>query len=1813
MTRKVHIVKTENDVEEVGIQLRSDSPAPLEKRVHINRITKDMYSHLRGTTQKMNIGVYATDPVDTLEQVWINDTDGKLKWRKGSTVYEMNLPDKDSIAKILNTQDFYQYLLGLDNAQYRDEALVAPKSLYDAFNEFKEGASYTDVRPVDSSLRNDDSNVVGTYELEQRQTQPADHVEGISTFESQAFKPLSITDNFDGTHDVVFSGQISPLLSSGKKFFVYEESEEIINRYSKPKVGLNEGKPYNVKSKKSFPLLDSDLKPAIIDIASFSYDSGNNETTVVFNDGGSDLSLGFSGGDITDKVRFCALPFDSVVGADGLSGSLDALEIQEITSTQEVISKASQGVITKDLINHIRSNTPYETLNYLEWQHSPNKQYWLIFGRFGDQASTDRWYLWYSRDGMASIQFVDEFFINATLEPVDDGDDNVEREFFASGFHETINSESIHINDDGRFIFTVYFRNSVTNYTDRWIYFGNACDCKFIITKPSNSPSGPQNGSIALNTGNHWYSAGSSMDWDSNIFAIDVNDNAENAYVQFWYIDFDQYNPIKSGCIVYSYKGSDYRGNYFANVSFWEDFEGQRMYFSGQRHGNNEWYLTKTSRQEVLEYWKDNDYLFNTPREDSLLISGVSNSLEAGNRGDTRVWMHEFTSLGVDKWHLSPEKTLVCFGADNSSTFLALTLTDLGRTSRGIKSDYSLDFDSTPDIGAHSINEITFDSQPVSGQLTIDLTGDVNSYTGLIIDWDDTAFGIQRNMIDNISWIEEGEVEVTGDFSSGFVFTFKHEPEGMTLSTSSTTLDNGSGAVVETHSVTQTGSTASGGSIDIEVSYFELDNTGTKVNPVTPSSVTIPAGYTKEAIANIFNTLGTIVGTGSNELKSHKYPFFLSRLNNTVIFETPIDQEYNFDGREVTDNNEYFNLNLSVSEIDYDLTLEIVEAETGNVLWTDTNTYTPGNYVISVDYTKFKAGSYLRATSFTEVAAFYSKAKISFEYNVNFWNLGGVEVQGDWASGFSFIGRIYRDLRFAVDTNSLTSGGSPVTPTITQNTQGSGPIYLKYDSDATADEQGDDTLFWNNRRSEGQSYSLRDNSIISQYVMGEINYLSDTFYRRAHSFLVDDYSVILATDIRHYENTQDGTVGTLIKIPDYREFHGQAYTNNSGSRTDLLIQSQDTPRTNGGTRMAQVVTVPNVGYSDGFFPVRTLGLELKKDYSGANPPKNFAHPDAYVRVKLLGTISGAPDDSDVIATSRTKLPLHEVPSRNDSSSDSRKIMPFTFDNIKLSPGQEVAIVVEVEGLDVENLTHDDFIIVISGTSNASGTAYKSISNVWTSISYDMWFYFYDYYLMYPFLEHETEPNKAAHWIARSPYGIMSGGVTESTLGQLKNTPNQFIGTYQVWGYPEEDDNTNYSRFKGGARTFGFRVDNENITDREHPPIIKDEELLGVEDQSSVDKYLVMGHAFGYTPDGISGLFLDSNGKPIHNGATEQERQTTDNYDYDGSTHYGGYQIGHEDNNLRRMVKYTSTLGSGAEANKGIYEDDEFLYGRATQFSGSREYVYHHSGRDMTPYVHDWAWEAEIKTAEQDHDGSDNFIIGSNKLFYIYISGTDASTTRYGIFIYNNWINMKYVTEETVPQGVYHRLRFTRDQVNGLRIFRNFSKTGGTWEELTIDTALSTNNDDGSFIADGYPIGQYNPTRNYFAIGGWTENTSYQYFGRIGYMKWTIGSSSFAYEGLNFDQPEVIGIRNAGEYQIGYQKKNSGQGNVRFLTSTKIALLRHSSIDPAQTSTPQHVASFDHDLTASSQGRLKVVRHTIRREDVLDPSKLTGYILEFYKK
>ena len=839
MSKKIHLTKLENDQIEVGVQLRDSLPAvPKNNRIAYYKSTGELKCRLDDTDYALSLDIRTNDPVTPAEkQVWINETDNNMKWHFGGTTKSIQLDDKMRVNPSVTDS---QMLATLNEVELKTLSgnETSPKSIIDAFIEELFGVVLTNTEIHNSTLRVVNGETVGTYEIERRTSGASNYVDGLAVLTSQGVAPHTVVDELDGTHTMTFKGDITKVLSITSKVLMFEEE-----------VNLGVAKGYH---------LLNGVKPAVLGFTLISYDIVTDITTVVVNDLDLDLTLGFSGDDIYKKVRLFPLNLEISAGANGLTGTMTNLEIQEAYTMDKIIRVVGK-TVAKEIVDSYRDSGGRGIVDFAV-AHSPNKQNWIIPMMISRGSYSSCVQVMYSTDGLQTINKFDyqgEVTFPSTAGSLYLIDTLGNAELFMADC-------LTHIHDDGRFLFHREHQHGVWAYTYEFGNINPVGESPWI--RRANAWFGGYRGIIhhEANTSYHYYCAGpSSMDWENNLMAFPTSQHSvDNAYTFFARIDWDNKIDYGKG---YIYVGADYHFSEHTNgINFFKHFEGEYMYFGVTEHLNNYLYAHKAQVSNILAKTDD------CGSSSIAILHAFSASTHGGNRSDYLTFLH---ADGADDANIidyawdEDDDRLVFIKADTQNFRLSLGILDFGRTTAGAFSNHKLEFNGIPD----------------NGNFTYDVTNELTGITETISPIPYSADIVQvKAAFEGLSFVTLATV--TGDFATGFDITLEHLIPVTMVANSNSLVDVGANAITITHTMIEEG---------YEPVWLRLQDIDASVQPFTPEN----GGILQLNTGNLMFARDYYIGDDSNiRDMARAYGHRLIVKGKTVIFTgTFMDTSYEYD------------------------------------------------------------------------------------------------------------------------------------------------------------------------------------------------------------------------------------------------------------------------------------------------------------------------------------------------------------------------------------------------------------------------------------------------------------------------------------------------------------------------------------------------------------------------------------------------------------------------------------------------------------------------------------------------------------------------------------------------------------------------------------------------------------------------------------------------------------------------------------------------------------------------------------------------------
>lgn len=1847
MVKKVHIVKSENDIDEVGVQVLSGAPTVFDdKRIYLDKDSGAMFVPKDGAYRKANIQVYAEDPIGEL--FWINDTENTLKWVVNGTVNTMSL-EANNTAMITSLEGFAEVLSQIEEGVSLD-IIGSDSSLINVFNtkpsELKNlGLDHSGIKVIDKSTS-------GTYKDTVKTSGTKNYVEGIVNYQAQAMEPKTITDNGDGSSTIIFDGDMTSAISVTQKFIIFEEVNEEITVDDEFRKFYKETKAKRARQK-SFYLLNG-LEPAIISATGVSYDMGVSETTVILTNNGLDVSMG-----LMDYSSLRFMPFNINVKGGSVVDSILLDNLQLVEAYSET-SKHPEVLGADSVLNYVRNDIADVEAGHIDWlsvSHSPNKQYWLVWAMVGTTTSTsNRIVIWYSNDGMKSLRKSD-FYASAS-----NAGYNVPTDYWTATFDQytggqvSSNEANTHISDCGEVVFIHTYSPAVSYFHTKFVTGRLDLPVAEFAYNADNLWSQKSQISFETSGSYNYYCHTSAMDFETGILMASASRNTDDLYFQAWAIDFEK---LTGHVIGHTANYVDYATDPFKGFSFWGDFEGERKFFCGQRHVNNYWHCVSVSLYDIISEYRAED---GNHRGGDITFGSAFSTVEVtnGSHNKTRI-LDEIGSSFILTGYDYSNGQLTVWGADWDNNRNALAIIDFEKA-KVIKSEDVLTFDVIPDDGQmlillgqanlsfgatnfyidkddtsesiqaliddHTNSNCFFSSLGINGELTKVPSGHTPDYNyhlwgkwcrnnfltrvfttksekvakGLLIDsgkllysnYNKISVATDTGISDNFKFLK------THNFTSADLVlngTFDTNLDNWTPNTSMTcTASSLNGELFfnlsglmdnQTAQVTQNipcvvgkkyvisydrgalvgavGATMFTRVMGAGGSGYLVYKTDYDLSTEERITVEFVATDVEHALVIGFSDNGTASGSRDmtvDDVSSHQYdtsnmdtPIFLKinlqdaqggirvLFNGTGLgypkgsangeYDPNVTLSYFWDitdkvlsdgvasntieikgsasdhgvlrGIEVGQATEKdmgieFNV-FTKAGIDHDVEFRIYEKDgtlKNTIVAGDSASPTDTMQTITIGREYLSGyGDYVECSSKSDSNdlkdCYVRRSQENFiAYSWREW-----EVTGDFASGFTF--KCQRPEPIDVShLNTFTNNSNPVIETLTNINPFTRQSVVNLPVLNAPYNQTLGCGVW----------IVGERMMNDAYYNGSVMSTSSNGNRNNFNVFRNGDSILMSFTRHAYSGGQTNSAPFLYKIPDYKEFTVKTLVNTYGIGTPSNVYLTNNDGTDAGanvrygTRIAQSVVIPalaGANYADGMVPLRTLEIQMSNDWIGgvlSSQGWHYFEDDVFICCKIVRMTAGYPDDTKVLGEAINKVPASELPSYVSGNLDE---IYFNFDNLKLTPSSEACIIIYVEGLDIE-ATPNSFAPAIrtnNAVSTLGGHLFREFQNVWSEQVQSLWFTMFDVYMSDIRFMHEGGWNRNAKVV--NPYQDYWRDISETTIYPLKNSTSKFTGTYRNSGMIRHN-NRSYSPSHAGSTSYSYSI--EDVS-QFSPCVVSQADIIEANGNPDYDENLVMAIV---PKDKHKARLLDAGDHYKFTSYKTPAPESEEDYHFNRSLTIGGGNLDYASwiDQFRQtdITKYKY----------GIVKNDKFKYDYAFQLDGTKMYAYY-DARVFCPFHREFIWEMEIEPSHQDLDGTQNMLFDSLNLFRITLDNDN----RYGVYISSQWTTNWCYTEERCVQE-YHRLRVVRSHELGIQIFRNFTKDDeNAWELMTRDTTVGTSWTD---YAHGRQIGRNDETHAYFAIGGYSNAAGYEWYGKIGYLKYAIGSAEFKADNIVHQDPFV---------------------------------------------------------------------------------------------
>lgn len=796
--------------------------------------------------------------------------------------------------------------------------------------------------------------------------------------------------------------------------------------------------------------------------------------------------------------------------------------------------------------------------------------------------------------------------------------------------------------------------------------------------------------------------------------------------------------------------------------------------------------------------------------------------------------------------------------------------------------------------------------------------------------------------------------------------------------------------------------------------------------------------------------------------------------------------------------------------------------------------------------------------------------------------LGNITVTGDLQTSIniSFDDNAAHD--FVITANNLLLGATPVVETREPTTVvGQTAIHLYWDNDVDYFYRPEQTLI------------PLTSSYFTDWAYNEGPYsgaMGGRRFQQGTRMFVDGETVYMAFDGIEFSGDYDYSKSNLIKIPNYKECYGMQVVNTPGSISPVSL-ANPALALGYGDRIAQIITVPDIPthyqtarngnfstyYSDGKVPFRTLSLYCRKSYSG----DHYIRDEQRVSIKLVAVSGGVPDEGNVLATAFSDRKSKDFPQYDDY-----KWINWSFDDLRLTPGSQACIIIEGnyvpsalpysdpsgKGTNFYGMTQ------YGARSIASSTFFREISGAWESQNYELWFRAFDYYLIDNHMAQDNLSWKGPVQM-NNDWGYMDSETTLAPDGPISN--KTFMLTYRNSSYNKWNATGSGASDGVGSKTYYGTID-DNGGQYSHPTYGPAKQV-GVQD-SLGDRYMEFGINLG-TDESRSKDPRTQENKISDESATQAKQ-------YNYITPSGGT---------------ISTLSTGLDYDGdkegtafGNFVDTDFATGKACKFraQGLISWNYsHYAGRIGT---NDCCIEVEIKPDPEDLNSSDHVIFEKYGQFSVRTyQGKYYCLFWHSVTTTGHW----FQSNEDVIDG-YHRFRFGRDSDVGP--FMEVSTDDGvSWIPLTLGTGAG----DVDLYKNGLSIGYNNTGYNFYTIGRYQNSGAAYWYGKIGYIKYVIGTRDFAYDGaVKYEgQNQRKAVYNFGDKFIG-QLVN--QNSLSFDETIADAFLAYPDQLTSLVETNDQLFKYK-DVIAT--GRDLAVKVTLEKNTDEDPASIQGFLLNYEKK
>ena len=707
MAKKEHVVKTTNGIDERAVQVVATEPGSLvEGQIWFEKTTGKAAIFANGLKRALNVRVLPADPGTPEEgEAWINSSTNELKYKFAGNIYSINLGAGTSSSGT-SEGDYYRVLTQEEMNQLSDSGILYPNYIIEDFQTENPLATFTNVNASGNALKLNPGQNSGHADYELETSTKANSVEGIAVVTPRGLKAKTITNNLDNTHTLVIAGDCTSLFAVGKKMLMF--AEKIIKGEVRS-VYVTGDDDYIAQMPVSDPP---------------SYASGPDETTLVI-DTPTGVDLLAHLGAVAADIRFYAYDLLLEAGADGIAGALDDIKLQDAHGLRDI--RTVGGDVARKITANIGTN-----IDKFVAQKSPDGQMWLMAASRVIAGNFHELFLYYSTDGLATVQFMQNFLIPYGTWSYDDLNENT---------YVTMNMEDnmIFVHNTGKFVIVLPYLSPST-YQRQKLYYGNLLDPTPTATAFTDIGAGPgimwssDPGSVHIQV--QTIAPDSNFDW---IFVSVLIHNDHRVYDFFFKDGGATFIGGADYAYRYSYLGLHIRG-------FWATLEGEEQII-------------------VVGSGADNSY----PQLWKRRKSQIQAAYLATPRVFTSVYrLHPFFQ-GETSQYLFPTPSLfgTCFLLDAQFDSVANKLRMIYWSDSGNRTFYAdIDF-TAPFPGTDEVQHLAFSAVPAAGQWSLDYNGTQTSNLGF------SATTTQiKNALEAIPALGVGNIQVTGSYATGFDVTF---------------------------------------------------------------------------------------------------------------------------------------------------------------------------------------------------------------------------------------------------------------------------------------------------------------------------------------------------------------------------------------------------------------------------------------------------------------------------------------------------------------------------------------------------------------------------------------------------------------------------------------------------------------------------------------------------------------------------------------------------------------------------------------------------------------------------------------------------------------------------------------------------------------------------------------------------------------------------------------------------------------------------------------------------------------------------------